>query len=44
MEIISNGKLSDENLRHPISAYYLHGVSASSGFSDLLFQMFGSTY
>ncbi len=44
MKIIECGKLSGENLRHPISAFYLHGVSTSSGFSDLLFQMFGFTY
>jgi hypothetical protein len=41
MEIIERGMLSDENLRHPISAYYLHGTPSGEGVSDLLLSIFG---
>ena len=44
MEIIENGKLYDENLRHPISAYYIHGAGDSTGFFDIVFRMFGFSF
>ena len=41
MEIFGNGKLYDENLRHPISAYYVQGNSDSIGFPSIIMGMFG---
>jgi hypothetical protein len=44
MEIIENGKLFDENLRHPISAYYIQRMGDSTGFFDIVLRMFGFSF
>lgn len=44
MEIIENGKLHDENLRHPISAYYIQRVGDRTGFFEIILQMFGFSF
>ena len=44
MEIKQNGKLYDDNLRHPISAYYIQGQGDSSGFFEIVLQMFGFSF
>ena len=41
MKIIERGKIINENLKHPVSAWYIQrGDSESTGF-EMLLQMFG---
>jgi hypothetical protein len=44
MKIIENGKLFNENLRHPISAYYIQRSPDSTGFFDIVLSMFGFSF
>lgn len=44
MKIIENGKLFDENLRHPISAYYSQKSPDNTGFFEIVLQMFGFSF
>jgi hypothetical protein len=44
MKIIQNGKLFNENLKHPISAYYVQRTEDRTGFFDIVLQMFGFSF
>ena len=44
MKIYEHGKLYDENLRHPISAFYVHGNPDGTNFSDIILHMFGYSF
>lgn len=44
MKIIENGILFDEQLRHPISAYYLHSIPSEHSFAEIIMRMFGFSF